>query len=483
MIRVIAFVIALSCCIGLISGTHNALTDAGDDLIFTEEVLYGDGAVLDGRVICSSIECGDHMTWNTTYTFGEEDRFDTEFVFTQEKRTTETAQNWNTFEVYATNGFGASTTGSFDLRNTAGGDMIRAVAAVTPDGEEKQMNLSLKNYTDYHLLDFELSYSSDAVFCDEWVSATDHIFAQWDHDPVDFETYVKDVSPSYLDFCELFKFPVQDDEIVSVVVEKDFGGGICSLDYNTLNSPEIRFVTAVNDSGAYCIPVYVKDGNAAEALPGEYAYGMGIYFIPWKFAPGAYARSDGETARSATLDVENAENIYPLPETTIVYGLEVDEEAGTAWMLSLEEGVYVLTQLDLGEAAILRRLEVVEADVDAESYYPTWHCRESVMLVEVCGNLALVDLTGEPEVDFVIALGETREGFYYFSSDSGGLWYDGKMLILTGCRYYDEKALTILACDASGPLYWGEFGCSIFEGNEPGCSPYIQNGEGRMTIE
>lgn len=488
MIRVIAFVIALSCCVGLISWTHNALTDAGDDLVFTEEVLYGDGAVLDGRVISSSIECGNHMTWYVTAAFGEEDRFDTEFVFTQEKRETEDWYDWNTFEVYATNGWGASTSGTFELRNTASGDMIRAVAAMTPDGEEKQMNLSLKNYMDYHTLDYELRYTSDTMTCDEWLNCTEHFYAQWSDSLLDFDAYVSNTCPSYLAFCELFRFPVQEDEIVSVTVEKNFEGGINDINYNVINSPEIRFVTALNGSGVYCIPVFVKNGQSAEALKGEYAQGMGIYFIPWKerteYVSGVgYVSASTGAVREVTLDVENAKNIYPLPETAIVYGLEVDEETGTAWMLSLEEGTYALTQIDLENAAILRRLEVLTTDPDSEDNYPTWHCREDVMLIEVGGKLALVDLSGEPEVDFVIELGQTREGFQYFSGDSGGIWYDGETLILAGCRYYDESVFNVLAYDKSGPLYWGQFGCSVYECNDPGCSPYIMNTEGGVTIK
>lgn len=483
MIRVIAFVIALACCVGLISGTHNALTDAGDDLVFTEEVLFGDPSVLDGRVISSSIECGDHMTWNTTCTFGPEDYFDTEFVFTQAKRMTDSTNNRNELEVYTTAGFGASTSGSFELRNTGCGDMIRAVAAVTPDGEERQMNLKLADYADCHPLDFGLSYSSEQYYCEEHVDITSHFFDQWNDDEMDFETYVQDVlSLCYLDFCELFRFPVMDDEIVSVTVQKDSAGGISGMDYNVLNAPEIRIVTALNDSGAYCIPVYVKSGASSEALQGEYAYGMGIYFIPWKMVPDQYRSIDDDIRRQVvTLDVANARNIYPLPETTIVYGLEIDKETGTVWMLSLEEGAYVLTQLK--ENQILRRLEVTDAEPNDGYYYPTWHCRENLMIVEACGKIALVDLTGEPEVDFVVPLGETRDGFWDFSNNTGGIWYDGETLILAGSRYYDDNSLSVLAYGANGPLYWGEFGCSVFDGNDPGCSPYIQNSESRVRIE
>lgn len=478
MIRVIAFALALACCVGLISGVNGALTEVADDLVFTEVVKYGDPSVLDGRVLRAGIECGDHMTWNTTYTFGEEDRFDTEFVFTQENRVSE-SYGWSGLELYDCAGFGISTDGELEVGDGSFGDMIRTVAAMTPDGGEREMNLKLSDYLDYHVLDLNLDYASEKWICGEFMNVNNRFF----------EDESGLYCPSYEGLSQLFKFPVLDNEIVTITVEKNASGGISSVGYNSVNGPLIQTITAVNDSGAYLIPVFMKSESDREAIPGEYAYGMGIYFIPWRVETGVTpftgAASKSATAQrpTVTLDVDRAKNIYPLPETAVVYGLEVDEQSQTAWMLSLENGMYVLTRLDLASGEVLYRLEALAADPEGDSYYPTWYVHEDVMVLEACDNLALVDLSGEPKVDFVVPLGETKEGFWNYELNRGDIWYDGETLILAGRRYYSDYAMSVLAYDATGPLYWGLYECSIFEARNPGVSPYIQNGSDSVVIE
>ena len=123
MKRLIPFVLALCCAVGLISGSVTALTGQSDDLVFTEIVKYGDPEALAGRTIESGIQSGDHMEWRTVYTFAGENRYDTEFLFTQkvERDTDEGRRAY--MDVYTTGGMGGSTTGDMNLRNTGYGDL------------------------------------------------------------------------------------------------------------------------------------------------------------------------------------------------------------------------------------------------------------------------------------------------------------------------------------------------------------------------
>ena len=66
MKRLIPFVLAVCCAVGLISGSVTALTEQSDDLVFREVVKYGGPEALAGRVIHSGIQSGEHMEWQTT---------------------------------------------------------------------------------------------------------------------------------------------------------------------------------------------------------------------------------------------------------------------------------------------------------------------------------------------------------------------------------------------------------------------------------
>ena len=191
MKRLIPFVLAVCCAVGLISGSVTALTEQSDDLVFREVVKYGDPEALAGRVIHSGIQSGEHMEWRTTYNFASENTYDTEFVFTQKVEREQEEISRTYMEVYTTNGMGVSTSGDMSLRNTPYGDLIRAVAAITPAGETREMNLKLRDYVEYHALSVGIHYVTDEVYCSETVSNWDHIVGTWHDETTDFDQWLR----------------------------------------------------------------------------------------------------------------------------------------------------------------------------------------------------------------------------------------------------------------------------------------------------
>ena len=111
MIRTLCFLVAVCCCIGLISGSYTAILDTGDDVTFTEEVLLGDPAVLDGRVAAFGVCYGEHLLWDFTYRFGEADSHETEVLFSQQPFTEYVQDTQDVLSIYAHSGWGASSSG------------------------------------------------------------------------------------------------------------------------------------------------------------------------------------------------------------------------------------------------------------------------------------------------------------------------------------------------------------------------------------
>ena len=485
MKRLIPFLIAAACCVGLILGSATALTEQSDDLVFTEVVRYGDPAALDGRVIEAGIQSGEHMAWRTTYTFAGENTYDTEFLFTQTVERNQEVTNRTYMEVYVTNGMGGSTTGEMELRNTGYGDMVRAVAAVTSAGETGEMNLKLRDYVEYHALSVDIHYITDEMYCSENVDNWDWFVSRWNDDTPDFDQWLMDEQNyCYVDFSELFRFPVGEHEIVHISATRDDQGNLVSMNYNNLNGPEINVICALNDRGAYCIPVFRRDD---QPLQGEYRDGMGIYFIPWREVEGQYQNVwQGNTTvqrQVVTLDVDKAENILPMEDDAIVYGLEVDEEGRFARMISLEGDAYYLTEIDLAGGEIRSRLEILKKELDAGYYWPNWKIQGELMILEACEKLAVITLDGVPELEFAVPLGAAADGYWDVRDDYGAMYFDGERLTLAAARgAYDGRALMVQVYDKTGPLYWGEYHCSIFACNDPGASPYINNWEKPIVI-
>lgn len=483
MKRLAVFVIVLACAVGLLIGTAGALTAQADDLAFTEIVRWGDPAALEGRQIGAVIRCGDHMMWKTSYSFAGDNAYDTEFLFSQEGLQERISEKGSSMEAYSTSGFGGSTSGDMSLRNTGYGDLFRAVAVVTPAGDQRELNLKLSDYVKYHALSLDISYLSSRYYCSEYVDIFDHVSTRWGEDTADFDVWATVNNPSFLRFSELFRFPVGEEEIVTVTARRDELDNLISLGLNTENSPEIRIICTVNDSGAYCIPSYcTADGKP---IPGEYRDGMGIYHIPWKpdIRSIEITTPDGRV-EAVMLDCVNAENVHPLPEDAMVFGLEVEENTGMARMISLEDGNYVLTQIDLEQGVVCSRLEIMKRKEMSADYWPSWQIGEGLMILEACGELALITLDEVPVLEFVVPLADAEPGFREVIEGGGAMHYDGARLILANSgREYEAPALVVQVFDRTGVLYWGEYGCSIFSCNDPGFVPYIRNDGTCVTIE
>ena len=221
MIRTLCFLVAVCCCIGLISGSYTAILDSGNDVTFTEEVLLGDPSVLDGRVAAFGVCYGEHLLWDFTYRFGEADHCETSVRFSQEAIHEYIPNAQQPLNVYEQSGWGANTTGGMQLSPNGYGAMIGTVVSMTQRGTEGKMNLRLADFVEYHAPAFGLNYVSDRYICNEYVDCFSHITG--------LQAWAD--SPSYEAFSQLFRFPVQDDDIVTITVWVNEAGGVSGVDY------------------------------------------------------------------------------------------------------------------------------------------------------------------------------------------------------------------------------------------------------------
>ena len=454
MIRTLCFLVAVCCCIGLISGSYTAILDTGDDVTFTEEVLLGDPSVLDGRVAEFGVCYGEHLFWDFTCRFGAEDSYETSVSFSQKGIHEYILNAYQPLNVYGHSGWGASTTGDMQLSEDGYGAMFGTVAALTQRGTEGKMNLRLADFVEYHALNFELNYQSDRYICNEYEEHFSYItgLQAWED------------SPSYEAFSQLFRFPVQEDDIVTISVWVNEAGGLASVDYYTNANYTISVVSCATDAGVYCIPSYWNDSTGT-AIPGEYAQGMGMYFIPWKEYDDGSVYAGGK--KRVTLDVDNAKNVCPMPENAITYGLTMDEESETVWLLSQEDGQYLLTRLDLQTNQVLDRIELM--NLPDHRTTPEWYICDDLMLIQAADQIALVSTGDTPALEFIAPTGDTTKVFHSIESKTTAMVYEDGLLYLADARYYDEY-LSMLVFDENGPVYWGRYHCSLFECNELGGS-------------
>ncbi len=498
MARILAFLLALCCCAGCLAHTGLTIQGQSNQVSFSQEVCFGDPAALDGRRFTASIRCSDHMLWNTEYRFSALDfQTDTQFLFTQEPEEYVYQGLHNDFFCYNNAGFGASTTSSMDIRqDTEYGRMLLELAQQIEPGETGEFIVDLSDYVRYHAITYNLYYQDSHRTCDEYLGNESLFTTSFDGSitQLDFDSWIQENHLySYQVLNSLFQFPVLPGEMVRISLQKNSQGEVCELNYflqeedNQGLCTSIELIGHVTDQGLYLIPQAWNMWSPNQLLHGEYAQGPGVYFIPWKTVQDSVQRfdSDGASLECVTLDGENAVNIYPLPQDAYVLNLRVEADGSAVWMLSLEEGRYHLTRLDLTTNEITHRLDLMEADsADHSSVYSTWYWKGNTMVITSYEQLALVTLMPEPQLVLCVPYDDVRSGLIRFQEETGAIFYDGQTLILADRLGYADAALEVVALDASGALYWGQYRSSLFDCNEPYWeNPGVYNADIGVTIQ
>ena len=446
MRKVLIFALTIAIALGGIAFAHAAVTESQDDLLIYPTLEVGDKSILDGLSAEMTFNCGDHLLWHSTYTFGGGTQ--TDFVYNAEGFPREESSGYNRMELYLSGGASASTSGQFHLGNQGYGALFHAVAEQTENGSEKTMELKMSDYVDYYQLDFEISYQEQNRQCHLSCNAIGALEGRdWYND-----------NSIYSTFLDRFRFPVQEDQTVSVSIYKNDAGQISSFEFYPNEGPEVSFIDYVGTEGIWFIPIF-RDFNG-NPLPYESPEGHGLYFVPWKVTEVYDIRE------YVVPDMEKLQLVVPLDETLPVDHIVIDGAQKELRMLSREEGRYVLSAWDLTTGTETSRLDLFAQD-PAQASFGSFDHIGSYLLVTVQDRLALVD----PAADKVLLTAPDVSGQRYradsFNSDLGALRFDGERLYLLSAAYsYHDGTFWTAVWQEGELLYYGEYDCSLMRGNE-----------------
>lgn len=458
MRKVILFALTAAIALGCLVFAHAAVSESQDDLLVYPTLEIGDPSILEGMTASMTFACGDHLRWYTDYTFGG--GTETEFAYSGEGFAEPAKYTRSRLEVCFTSGMSASISGgSFSLGSSDYGALFRAVAVTTPVGESRTMNLKMADYVDYYRPDYELFYEDRSRICQQSYSHHSQITGDdWFEGPGNYE-----------EFLTLFRFPVQEDHIMSVTVEKDDAGRICAFELYPENGPELHFVSDVNGDGIWFVIVFRDEDGAP--LSYESPQGHGIYYVPWKSVDTVHY---GDREQESLLpDLEKAERLVPLADSLAIRHMKINAEQGVAWMLTLEEEGYVLTFYDLTTGTTAARLPVLPHDPE-ETTSDGWFTENNGhILVTAQGNIALVDAASrELVLTAPDAAGQTYSAPRY-SAANGDLRFDGEHLILIDTTLYREGTFWTAIYRQGEQVYYGEYDCSLMRGNDDWAYGYI----------
>ena len=469
MKKVIFFLLAVALALGGIIFAHAAVTNSQEELLVYPTVQVGDPGVLAGRSVSMTITCGEHLRWLTDYPFGGEAV--TEFVYDRKGTQPPRTITHGNMDVWFTGGLSSSVSGGeFAPSASEYGALLQAVANETPAGGSTTRELPVSDYVNYYMPDYQLRYEDDSKQCHQ--SASLHSFLvgeQW------YEN-----TGCYVALMQLFRFPVQPGHVMSVTVEKDDMGRIVGIDLSPEdNSPELHFLSDVTAEGVWFIPVF-RSGSG-DPLPYESPAGHGIYFIPWMHND-RYLWTEGEK-EPVTPNVKKTALRFPLDEGLRIEHMLIDGEGGTAQMLTLEAGMYVLTTCDLESGEVRSRLELLPQDSGTLNTGAWFQQMGDYLLIVLQDRLALTDAAGERLYLTAPDVRDQRFGAAYCDPDTGDLRFDGETLILTGTTWYQEGTFWAAAWRQGELTFYGEYDCSIMRGNDNWYYSYVTAEEYPINLD
>jgi len=216
--------------------------------------------------------------------------------------------------------------------------------------------------------------------------------------------------------------------------------------------------TCVWDEGMYFAPVYTS--YEGQPLPGgEYPMGYGLYHIPFQVDGNVEFHSE-TTKYAGRFDHDNMELIYPLEPEDLVVAMAADDNV--LHLIVREDGIFRYCTLDLAGRRVTHRIDLMEAGENVWCNYK-FFLYEGLIYVRSGDQIALLDVSGEPSLEFIVSMPEEiemsipaavryRDGTLYATALE---WVDREDK--TGLEYRSMKANYLAAIDAEGLGYFGYY--------------------------
>lgn len=440
---------------------------AHDQVQLTERVSGGDRSAADGLTVRLSSTYENRLRWDTTLPLDSPDGVRTEYRFSA--RQVPEPYERPRFGIFLYTELGpiySSLDGNEPLSGVA--LAYQELAKTVGPGEKKNMEIRLRDYTDYYplsvMLDFPGSYAS--------FDAVDEAYG-WDPEP----------GTAYYALSKLrdyFKIPVLEETRWEISLGRSQNGAVnhvgSSLSDSSYDSFEMQTISVLTDDACY-FTFDPHSANGAVMDTSEIPGGYGIYRLPY-----AEERHDENGHLVFGVDADGLETVYALdPEIHALY-LHTDPEQGKLLLHAVENGKYMLTVIDLATMETLQKLELM--DYDCASCSSTIFDEGSFIAVlaqdweEPTGMAAVIAVNDAGEYEFQYLCGLRADAALYYLAQTA-LAFDGEKLAIsdflrdsgTSCSFFLE------VYDASGLLYYGEFQNSLDTGYDPAdyafhCLPY-----------
>jgi len=311
-----------------------------DQVLLTENIIYGDPSAVNGLEVQAHVTWDDHLFWDTTLLTGAQNSVETDFRFSAKEVRQEVPEEARTLilETGPMNGYEPAGEENHGLARA-----YRELEEAVLPGEERELEIYLKDYMDC----YPISVGSDM----EGIGFSLSEYFTYDG-PV--EEIPDEPTRDLLWLQEYFQIPVLEEETFLISVGKDqsgrvthrFGGSTDSDSYN------MELFSVTTDEECYFVfdtHSYKEQMVDTSLLPDGY----GLFCLPYVIEPAPSGRM------VCNFGVEEL-SVYPLDPSVYIEGLYLSDDQRLLYLLTQENNVLYLTAIDCDTMDTLQKLEIYD---------------------------------------------------------------------------------------------------------------------------
>lgn len=478
----VLLVVMIALILGTVYYTQNTLLEEKDQVHFTEHVIYGDKSVVEGVTVDMHNSYQRQLFWHTTYEVGEIPKEETEYQFYSSKQYEANSYYGGDFTVYMNN-YGLSLSDFQDETYKYEGIELawKELYDATDPGEEKQMDIKLKDYQEFYDFGMEISLpQKEGSDYKEYSDISFH-FSMEKEMLEEIEALeksgqqkeklarVKKQLEDLQNFKAFFKIPVIQEEVYALAIAKDEYGNVIGMSESGASggssTGDIDFIdknnwedydafyldlrAAFSDGACYlAFDAHTRNGNCVDIslIPGGY----GIYRFTYD-------------SKNGTIDSKNLEMVYALDPNVTFSNITMDASGKNILLMTEEKGRFYVSVIDEKTMTLTNKFDVGPV----ETYFTFWTFED--FMVTYSDTLAVysVDENGRYAKEWAVDVKDIEEKLAIYENAetvpnySSGMDWDGEKLLI-GNSIYDQylgrtSNFLLAAIDESGLIYYGKY--------------------------
>lgn len=474
----------------LISGTaciaQNMLLKEKDQVHYTEQVIYGDKSVVEGVTVDMYNDYQRHLFWHTTYEEGVEPKEKTDYEFYSSKQYEANGYYNGDFTIYMNNS-GLSLhdfkdeTYKFEGIELAWKELYDA----TEPGEEKQMDIKLKDYQEFYDFGIEISLPQKAGSdYKEYSDVSFHLAMESDM-VEEIEALEKSgqqkeklarMKKQLEDLQNLkafFKIPVIEEEVYALAMAKDEFGGVIGMSESGASggsaTGDIDFIDKTNwedydafrldlraafsDEACYlAFDAHTQKGNRVDIS--QIAGGYGIYRFTYD-------------SKNGTIDSENLEMVFALEPNILFWDIAMDASGKNILLTTEERGRIYVSVIDEKTMTLKNKFDVGPV----ETYFEFWTFEDYMVTYSDTLTVYSIDEAGRYTKEWAVDVKEIEEKIAIYENAgtvpnyNSGMDWDGEKLVIGNPIYVENLGQTsnffLAAIDETGLIYCGLYESSL----------------------